>query len=90
MTLKAYSLVTLASSGPNTLEQQTGESYDFLDDTFLDPSTVQQDGIVMDPSAFPNAEVIENMIYEPANIDWVCSSKFEPLEYSTSWLTFVA
>ena len=71
---EAYILVTPASSVPNTLDQQTGESYDFLDDSFLDPTLTQEDDIIMDPNAFPNAEVIENMIYEPGNIDWVCSS----------------
>jgi hypothetical protein len=64
---EAYILVTLASSVPNTLDQQTGESYDFLDDSFLDPTLTQEDDVIMDPNAFPNAEVIEN-------IDWVCSS----------------
>ncbi|KAE9374272.1 hypothetical protein N431DRAFT_464540 [Stipitochalara longipes BDJ] len=58
------------SSVPNLLEQQTEESYDFLDDSFLDSSLTQQHDVTMDAFAFPHAEVIENMIYEPGNIDW--------------------
>ncbi len=68
-------LVTPASSIPNTLDQHTGESYAFLHDSFFDPPLNQEDDVVIDPNAFPNAFVIENMIYEPGNIDWVCSSQ---------------
>lgn len=45
-----------------------------MDESFLDPFSIQQNGLnqtMGDAFAFPNAEVIENMIYEPGNIDWV-------------------
>jgi hypothetical protein len=42
---------------------------------------------IQDPFAFPNSEVLENMIYEPGNIDWVGqrsltlpSNSFYPME----------
>jgi len=77
----AYQVGTPASFIPSTLEQHAGENYDFLDDAFLDPTLNQQHDFVMDPIAFPSSEVIENMIYEPGNIDWVCSLAYHTIQY---------
>jgi hypothetical protein len=63
---KAYTLGNGSFSLPNNL--------DYLNDSFFDPSLIQQDStnqMMEDPFVFPNAEVIENMIYQPGNIDWV-------------------
>lgn len=69
------SLVTTSSSFPSPHGLETGQTLTSFENSFSDTSQIEQfspNQTLEQAIAFPNAEIIENMICEPGNLDWVC------------------
>jgi hypothetical protein len=63
----------------DVIPQRSRGIYPYPDYGFFDSPPSQQldpNQILEDPLALPNADIIENMIYEPANLDWVRSQSY--------------